>query len=64
MRGVATYHMSWFDAHLWAHAEVHGVPEILSEDFEHGRHYGRVRVTDPFLRAAGGVGELPALYSR
>lgn len=62
MRGVATYRMSWFDAHLWAHAEVHGIPEILSEDFAHGRHYGRVRVIDPFLHAAGGVNELPSLY--
>lgn len=61
-RGVATYGLSWFDAHLWAHAEVHGIPEILSEDFEHGRHYGRVRVVDPFLHAAGGVNELPPLY--
>lgn len=62
LRGVATYRLPWFDAHLWAHAEVHGIPEILSEDFEHGRHYGRVRVTDPFLRATGGVNELPALF--
>ena len=60
-RGCATYRLSWFDAHLWAYAERFGLPEILSEDFEHGRHYGRVRVVNPFL--AGAVQELPALYS-
>ncbi len=48
-RGAATYQLSWFDAHLWAYAEVYGVPEILSEDFQHGRLYGTVRVRDPFV---------------
>ena len=63
MRGAAAYGLSWFDAHLWAYAEVHSLPEILSEDFEHGRHYGKVRVVNPFLGAADGVHELPALYA-
>lgn len=62
MRGAAAYGLSWFDAHLWAYAEVNGVHEILSEDFTHGRHYGSVRVVDPFLLAAGRVQELPAMY--
>ena len=62
LRGVATYRMSWFDAHLWAYAEVHAISEILTEDFEHGRHYGSVRTVDPFLLAAGEVHELPAMY--
>jgi predicted nucleic acid-binding protein len=62
LRGVGTYGLSWFDAHLWAHAEVHGLPEIYSEDFEHGRHYGSVRTVDPFLAATGEVHELPAMY--
>lgn len=62
LRGASTYGMSWFDAHLWAYAEVYGLPEILSEDFEHGRHYGSVRVVDPFLSAADSVHELPAMY--
>ena len=61
LRGSAAYQLSWFDAHLWAYAEVYGVPEIISEDFEHGRHYGSVRTVNPFL-AADGVRELPALY--
>ncbi|WP_353252354.1 PIN domain-containing protein [Salinisphaera sp. PC39] len=63
LRGMATYQLSWFDAHLWAYAEVHGLPEILSEDFEHGRHYGRVRTVDPFLAAADSMHELPPLYA-
>lgn len=48
IRGAATYQLSWFDAHLWAYAECHGLDTIWSEDFEHGRRYGRVRVLDPF----------------
>jgi predicted nucleic acid-binding protein len=62
LRGAAAYQLSWFDAHLWAYAEVYGVPEILSEDFEHGRRYGTVRARDPFLVAADRAHELPALY--
>ncbi|MFU8897163.1 MAG: PIN domain-containing protein [Gammaproteobacteria bacterium] len=62
IRGTATYGLSWFDANLWACAEVNGMAEILSEDFQHGRHYGSVRVVNPFLAARGGVAELPPLY--
>lgn len=50
LRGMVAYQLPWFDAHLWAYAEHYGLPEILSEDFEHGRLYGAVRVTNPFLR--------------
>lgn len=61
-RGASAYQLPWFDAHLWAYAEVNGLSEILSEDFTHGRHYGSVRVTNPFLVAADRVHELPPLY--
>ena len=47
--GMAAYKFSWYDAHLWAYAEHYGIPEILSEDFEHGRRYGTVRVRNPFV---------------
>lgn len=50
LRGMAAYQLPWFDAHLWAHAEHYGLPEIISEDFEHGRLYGSVRVRNPFHR--------------
>ena len=49
LRGMAAYHLSWFDAHLWAYAEHYGIPEILSEDFEHGRMYGTVTMRNPFV---------------
>ena len=62
LRGTAMYGLSWFDAHLWAYAEVYGVEEILSEDFAHGRHYGTVRAVNPFLPE--GVHELPPLYAQ
>lgn len=62
LRGCATYRLAWFDAHLWAYAECFGISEIVSEDFEHGRHIGRVRIFDPFVAASGQVQELPALY--
>ena len=48
--GAAAYGLSWFDAHLWAYAEHYGLEEIVSEDFEHGRLYGSVRVRNPFVR--------------
>ena len=47
--GKAAYGLPWYDAHLWAYAEHYGLPEILSEDFEHGRSYGTVRIRNPFL---------------
>jgi predicted nucleic acid-binding protein len=46
---MAAYQLSWFDAHLWAYAEHDGFPEILTEDFEHGRMYGTVRIFNPFV---------------
>jgi predicted nucleic acid-binding protein len=48
LRGAAAYEMSWWDAHLWAYAEVFGADELVSEDLQHGRMYGSVRVRDPF----------------
>ena len=51
IRGQATYQLSWYDAHMWAYAEHAGLDEILSEDFEHRRMYGRVRAVNPFAPA-------------
>ena len=48
-RGAAVYRLPWFDAHIWAYAECFDLPEIYSEDFQHGRMYGKVRATNPFL---------------
>lgn len=46
---AVAFRFSWYDAHLWAYAEHYGLEEILSEDFEHGRLYGSVRIRNPFL---------------
>jgi predicted nucleic acid-binding protein len=48
VRGCAAYGLSWFDAHLWAYAEVYGLSPLYSEDFEHDRMVGTVRIVDPF----------------
>ena len=37
------------DAHLWAYAEHYGMSELYSEDFQHDRMYGTVRVVNPFV---------------
>ena len=49
LRGAAAYQLSWFDAHLWAYAEHYGLTELLSEDFQHDRLYGTVRIVNPFV---------------
>jgi predicted nucleic acid-binding protein len=49
LRGAAAYRLSWFDAHIWAYAEHYGLDELISEDFEHGRIYGSVRIRNPFV---------------
>jgi predicted nucleic acid-binding protein len=49
LRGAAAYQLSWFDAQMWAYAEHFGLPDLISEDFQHGRLYGAVRITNPFL---------------
>jgi predicted nucleic acid-binding protein len=49
LRGAAAYQLSWLDAHLWAYAEHYGLAELISEDFQHDRLYGTVRVVNPFL---------------
>jgi len=48
VRGMAAYGLPWFDANMWAYAEYYGLAELISEDFEHGRLYGSVRVVNPF----------------
>jgi predicted nucleic acid-binding protein len=49
MRGCAAYQLNCFDAHIWAYAEHYGLDEILTEDLQHDRLYGSVRVVNPFL---------------
>lgn len=49
IRGCAAYQLNWFDAHLWSYAEHYGLSEIFTEDLQHDRHYGTVRVVNPFV---------------
>ena len=49
LRGAAAYQLNWFDAHLWAYAEHYGLDVLYSEDFQHDRVYGTVRVVNPFV---------------
>lgn len=49
LRGCSAYRLAWFDAQMWAIAEIHGLSPLYSEDFQHDRMYGTVRVLDPFL---------------
>jgi predicted nucleic acid-binding protein len=49
LQGSAAYQLSWWDAHFWAYAEYYGLPELISEDFEHDRVYGTVGAVNPFL---------------
>ncbi len=53
IRGASVYQLTWYDAHMWAYAECFGLGELLSEDFQHGRIYGTVRVINPFVEGAG-----------
>jgi predicted nucleic acid-binding protein len=46
--GSAVHGLSWFDAHLWAFAEYFGCDLLYSEDFQHERRYGSVRIINPF----------------
>lgn len=57
IRACSAYQLSWFDAHLWSYAEHFGLSEILTEDLQHDRLYGTVRVVNPFLGSteAGGI---------
>ena len=52
IRGCAAYQLNWFDAHLWSYAEYYGLPEIFTEDLQHDRLYGTVRVVNPFIGLA------------
>ena len=49
IRGCAAYQLNWFDAHLWSYAEHYGLSEIITEDLQHDRLYGAVRVVNPFI---------------
>jgi predicted nucleic acid-binding protein len=54
--GSAVHGLSWFDAHLWSFAEYFGCELLYSEDFQHERRYGSVRIINPFDETETGSG--------
>lgn len=52
VRAVATYQLSWLDAHMWAYAEHYGLDELLTEDLSDGQLIGSVRIRNPFRSAS------------
>jgi predicted nucleic acid-binding protein len=48
IRGVEQHRLSWWDALIWATAQVNGIPTVLSEDFNAGAVLDGVRFVNPF----------------
>lgn len=48
IRGVEQHQLAWWDALVWATAYVHGIPAVLSEDFNPGAVLDGVRFVNPF----------------
>ena len=42
------WQLEYYDAQIWATAQLNGVPTVLTEDFEHGRTLGDVTFINPF----------------
>jgi predicted nucleic acid-binding protein len=57
-RGVVEHQFSFYDAQIWATAKLNGIPDVLSEDFSHGRRIEGVEFRNPLL------GPLPGEESR
>ncbi|HEV7669117.1 MAG TPA: PIN domain-containing protein [Thermoanaerobaculia bacterium] len=51
LAAVERHQLSFWDALIWATASAHGVPRILSEDFQHGRRVEGVEYINPLLGA-------------
>jgi predicted nucleic acid-binding protein len=48
IRAVEAYKLPYFDALVWATARQHGIPFLLSEDFNSGQLIEGVRFVNPF----------------
>jgi len=48
LRGVREHGLSFWDAQIWAAAWLHGIPLVLSEDFNAGATLEGVRFENPF----------------
>jgi predicted nucleic acid-binding protein len=40
--------MPFWDAQIWATAKLNQIPQVLSEDFQHGRAVEGVEFVNPF----------------
>jgi predicted nucleic acid-binding protein len=47
-RGCVRYQMPFWDAQIWATAKLNQIPQVLSEDFQHGRTIEGVEFVNPF----------------
>lgn len=47
-RGVRDYHLSYYDAQIWAVARLNQTQIVFSEDFQHGQSLEGVRFINPF----------------
>jgi predicted nucleic acid-binding protein len=47
-RGVEIYHLSFWDAQIWAAARLNQIPLVFSEDFNTGASLEGVRFINPF----------------
>ena len=47
-RGCLHYQMPFWDAQIWATAKLNQIPQVLSEDFQHGRAIEGIEFVDPF----------------
>jgi len=47
-RGCMNFQMPFWDAQIWATAKLNQIPQILSEDFQHGRVIEGVEFVNPF----------------
>ena len=48
LQAVSNHNLSFWDAMLWATARQNNVDILFSEDFQHGRDIGGVRIENPF----------------
>jgi len=53
-RGCARYQIPFWDAQIWATAKLNQIPQVLSEDFQHGRTIEGVEFVNPFQLALPG----------
>jgi predicted nucleic acid-binding protein len=47
-RACVHYQMPFWDAQIWATAKLNQIPQVLSEDFQHGRVIEGVEFVNPF----------------